>query len=179
MKAADPLQRYDPAALDRFGDRRDGMAEARPAAGASNGLRMKAAARNVAIISGARLAERKGRHCGLLPVIRGAMGNRKARSAMRAGDEGIKIEAACRIEEIFEAGIACGGVRDDQRARRAGIAPADLEALAPFRRYRREVEVVDAGERRTLALEGRDEAVERLSLDLQQHAVAVIQHKAR
>ncbi len=177
VESADSLQSDDTALLQGRGDIGDRMAEARPAGGASGGLGVETTARDVAVVSCARFAKRKSGHRGLRPIVWQAARDRGARTAMGAGDERIEMKPARPIEEVVEAGVAGFGVGNDASPQGAGNASADLEALAAFDRQRRQIDPVDAGKRWTFALKVFDESVGRRPFDLNQDAVAVVQHE--
>ena len=97
---------------------------------------------------------------------------------MGAIDERIEIKAARRIEQIVEAFVADRGVGADAGARRPAARRVDDEALAADRRDRRDLDRVDARERRRRLPERGEEFSGPGAFDLDQHALGVVAHEA-
>ena len=86
-------------------------------------------------------------------------------------DEWIVKETAARIEEIFEAVGASGGVRGNASERRAGRRSVNLELLCAERRNVLNVDRIDPCERRRLGAQGGDEILRVATLDLDKYSL--------
>ena len=133
VKTAEALQRDDSAPLQQRRRLRDRRAELRPAARAGDRLGVEPAVGGVAVVPGAIGAHRERRHRRLRAIIWQRTGERVAGAAMGAVDQRIAEEAALRIEELLEAGVADGGVGADAGGRPALPRRVDDESFAADR----------------------------------------------
>jgi hypothetical protein len=176
MEATEPLHGDDLPRPDRRDDLRHRMRQLRPADATGDRLRMEPTIARIPIGLGAGRAHRKAGHRRLRPVVGQTRGDRVARAAMGAVDEGIEMKPARRIEEIVETGLAGRGVRRHPRRHFAGDALLDAEARPAAHRQRRRLDRVEPGERRPLRRERGDETLGIAPLDLDQHPLGVVQH---
>ena len=115
------------------------------------------------------------------PVVRHAAHDGEARPAVRAVDEGVAVAAVGGVEQLAKAVGADGGVGGDRSIRLTpALALHDREAGFAGRRQVLRRHPLDPGERRRVgrqpSQEGRDRV--RLTLDLQQHTLLVVEHPA-
>ena len=113
VEAAEALERDDSALLQQRRDVRDRRAELRAAARTGDRLGVEAAVGRIGVVAGAVRAHRERRHRSLRAVVGQRARQRIARAAMGAVDQRIAEEAARRIEQLLEAGLADGGVGAD------------------------------------------------------------------
>jgi hypothetical protein len=179
VESADALDRDDRAVEQRAGGDLDARRDARAARRAGVRLRVEAPVGRVVVLGLAGRAHREARHRGRRPVVGHAGDDREARPAVGAVDERVAVAAVGGVEELGEAGVAGRGVGSDR-----GVgAPADARADAEPRLARVGDRLAghrfDRRERRRVAVQPREEVVDRLALDLDEHAERVVEDEAR
>ena len=190
--AADALDGDDRAAAQqrrRGGDRRRRhrrprrrpAARAGPHAGQALGCAWKRRSDGSSYSAWQAGAHREARHRRVGPVVRDPAHDGEARPAVGAVDERVAVAAVGRVEQLGEARGAGRGVgRDHGGGLATGGAAEDREALVGTGLDRHVLgdHALDLGERRRLRGQPRDEGVHhRLgALDLDQHAVLVVEH---
>ena len=90
----------------------------RAAVDARDRLGVEAAVRRVLVLGGAVLAHGEAAHRGVGPVVGQAHGDREARAAVGAVDEGIAAPPVGRVEQLGQAVVTDGEVGRDERAGR-------------------------------------------------------------
>ncbi len=105
----------------------------RPAGRAGDGFSMEAAIGRIEILALAVVAERKGRHAGVVAVVRQRLDQRVARAALGAVDEGITVAAIVGVLQLPAAVVAheivgghedpCLGIGRARGDQEAGIVP--------------------------------------------------------
>ena len=136
MEAAEPLQRHDASRLQDGRGVLDRDVELRSAAGTGDRLGVEAPVRRIGIVARAVRAHRERRHRSLRPVVGERARQRIAGAAMGAVDQRVAEEAARRVEQLFETGVAHGRVGADAGGRPALPRGVDDESLAADRRDR-------------------------------------------
>jgi hypothetical protein len=117
----------------------------------------------------------------IAPPSRAAADDREARPAAGAVDERVAVPAISGIEQL---GQTLSARRRVGRHQGGGLAVArardDLEVALALRRHGVAYDRFDAGERRGLGGKAREETLHGLggALDLEQHAVLVVEHVA-
>ncbi len=189
MKAAETLESTDFSLIERLHKRCERIArrnplsvaglqtEVRPAVGTGRGLRMKAAVGRILVFGSASLAHHKGGHRGAIAVVRRSANDRETRTAVSAVEKRIAIAPIRRIEQLGQARVARGDVRrDEDRARRIGVAGHDAESDIVCRGPRLPRHVFDPRQRGSRRFELRQKPIKRsgLPLDLDHHVPALV-----
>ena len=152
----------------------------RPAGRTRVGLRMEAAVAGIVVFALAGGAHRECRHRREGPVVRDALHDREARAAVGAVHERVAVAAVGRILQLGQAVVAGGGVRRDERVRVAARdALDDAEVALPGRLDGGPVDALDDRERRRLARQPRQEALDRggPAVDLEHDPALVVEHE--
>lgn len=156
--------------------------EPRSAVGTGDRLGVEAPVERVLVLRPAGPAHLEVRHRGGGPVVRKAGDDREPGATVRAGDERVAVAPVRRIDQLLQAVPAGGDVGRDQCPGPVGRAGAlDGEARTAARRQFARTHVLDDRERRGV---GAQTAAELLhgpgrSLDLGEHPVAGVRHRAR
>ncbi len=113
-------------------------------------------------------------------VVRDAGDDREARAAVGAVDERVAVAAVGGVEQLGQAGVAGRDVGRDRRVRAAvARARADHEAGFADVRHRDARHRLDVRERRRLRTQPLHERLDGRALDLDQHALGVVEHEPR
>ena len=130
------------------------------------------------VLAQALRALRERGHAGLRAVVGQGAGQRVARAALRAVDEGVAVAPVGGVEQLGQAVVAGGGVGRDRVRHLARPAGQDAKArLAGERPCTRRLQMLDAGERRRVGLQPSFESCERgrRTLDLDRDALCVVE----
>ena len=177
METAQPLDRQDLTAVYPLDDLGRSHGHLRAAGRAAIGLSMKAPVRWIVVFGLAGGTLDKIGHGGIGPVVGKLAGNRVARAAVGAGDEGIPRPPVARIEDFGETVGTDGRIRANGRHHRAAAAQVDNEGvLANLVGNLLDSHLVDPRQGWRIALQSPNKGVQILPLDLDKHPRPIVAH---
>ena len=187
--AAEPLDRDDRAVEQRRRGGRDRIAGGERAAAGVEQRRMRAAGRagvrlgveaaveRVVVLRPAGCAHREAGHRRARAVVGDSAHDREPRAAVGAVDERVAVAAVAGVAQLVQARVAGRAVGGDRRSGGAARgAGHDRELTLADRRQRPVAHALDGRERRRLARQPGQEALDRVrrALDLEQHPALVV-----